>query len=163
MSSFPLLKVSFILNLIAVLFVISCIILILIILIQKGKGGGLSSAFGGGMAGGLLGSKTGDFLTWVTIVLVGIVLLFAVFLAKYYKPSPEEAPGITTTMQTQPETTPSEELVSPNAPGQSNNKDNSMTTQPAVPVNENPVTPVENTNNTNVNTNQSGEVNKPDN
>ena len=48
---------------------------------------GLSGAFGGGMAGGLLGSKTGDFLTWVTIVMVGVFLTLAVVLAKWYKPS----------------------------------------------------------------------------
>ena len=62
--------------------------LVLIILIQKGRGGGLSAAFGGGMASGILGSKTGDFLTWVTIVLVSIFLLFAVVLAKFYVPAP---------------------------------------------------------------------------
>jgi preprotein translocase subunit SecG len=87
MSIFPILAVSFILNIVAVLFVICCVALILIILIQKGRGGGLSAAFGGGMAGGILGSKTGDFLTWVTIVLVGVFLTFAVVLAKFYKPA----------------------------------------------------------------------------
>lgn len=70
----------------AVLFVIVAVVLILVILIQKGRGGGLSAAFGGGMAGGLLGSKTGDFLTWVTIVLVAVFLLLAVVLAKFYRP-----------------------------------------------------------------------------
>ena len=87
MSVFPMLAVSFILNVVAVLFVICCVALILIILIQKGRGGGLSAAFGGGMAGGILGSKTGDFLTWVTIVLVGVFLTLAVVMAKFYKPA----------------------------------------------------------------------------
>jgi hypothetical protein len=40
------------------------------------------------MAGGILGSKTGDFLTWVTIVLAGVFLLLAVVMAKFYKPPP---------------------------------------------------------------------------
>ncbi|MHC4116678.1 MAG: preprotein translocase subunit SecG [Planctomycetota bacterium] len=85
---------SFIMKWVAVpLFVICCLALILIILVQKGRGGGLSSAFGGGGGGGLLGSKTGDFLTWVTIVLVGVFLGLAVLLAKYYKPAPASAPG----------------------------------------------------------------------
>ncbi|MGD8500406.1 MAG: preprotein translocase subunit SecG [Phycisphaerales bacterium] len=88
MSAFPILAVSFIMNVVAVLFVICCVALILIILIQKGRGGGLSAAFGGGMAGGILGSKTGDFLTWVTIVLVGVFLTLAVVLAKFYKDVP---------------------------------------------------------------------------
>jgi len=72
---------------VAVLFVICAIALILIILIQKGKGGGLGAALGGGAASGILGSKTGDFLTWVTIVLVGLFLTLAVAMAKFYKPT----------------------------------------------------------------------------
>jgi preprotein translocase subunit SecG len=88
MTIFPVLAVSFIMSVVAVLFVLCCVLLILIILIQKGKGGGLSSAFGGGMASGILGSKTGDFLTWVTIVLTGVFLTLAVVMAKFYKPAP---------------------------------------------------------------------------
>jgi len=88
MTVFPILAVSFIMNVVAVLFVICCVSLILIILIQKGRGGGLSGAFGGAMASGILGSKTGDFLTWVTIVLVGVFLTLAVVMAKFYKPAP---------------------------------------------------------------------------
>ena len=80
---------SFIMKWVAApLFVLCCLALVLIILIQKGRGGGLSAAFGGGGGGGVLGSKTGDFLTWVTIVLVGFFLGLAILLAKYYKPPP---------------------------------------------------------------------------
>ena len=98
MVSIPFLAVGFFMNLVAVLFVFSCIALILIILIQKGRGGGLSSAFGGGGAGGVLGSKTGDFLTWVTIGLVGVYLLFAIVMGKFYRPSGDEF-GASTTQQ----------------------------------------------------------------
>lgn len=87
MTFFPFLAVSFIMNIVAVLFFISAAALILVILIQKGRGGGLSAAFGGGAASGILGSKTGDFLTWVTIVLVSIFLVLAVVMARFYKPS----------------------------------------------------------------------------
>ena len=87
MIAFPVLAVSFIMKMVAGLFLVCSAALILIILIQKGRGGGLSSAFGGGMAGGILGSKTGDFLTWVTIVLVGVFLTLAVVMAKFYKPA----------------------------------------------------------------------------
>ena len=86
MTVFPLLAVGFFLKVAAILFIVCCVALILIILIQKGRGGGLSAAFGGGMAGGILGSKTGDFLTWVTIVLVGVFLTLAVVMGKFYKP-----------------------------------------------------------------------------
>ena len=86
----PCLAVGIFMKLVAFLFALTCIALILIILVQKGKGGGLSSAFGGGMAGGVLGSKTGDFLTWVTISLVAVFLLLAVIMAKFYRPSIED-------------------------------------------------------------------------
>jgi preprotein translocase subunit SecG len=102
MTVFPILAVSFIMNVVAVLFVISCVSLVLIILIQKGRGGGLSGAFGGAMASGILGSKTGDFLTWVTIVLVGVFLLLAVVMAKFYKPSAASDYDVSPPTQQQP-------------------------------------------------------------
>ena len=86
MTVLPLLAVGIIMKFVAVLFVLVSLTLILVILIQKGRGGGLSGAFGGGMASGLLGSKTGDFLTWVTIVLVAVFLTLAVLMAKFYRP-----------------------------------------------------------------------------
>ncbi|MFQ6035244.1 MAG: preprotein translocase subunit SecG [Sedimentisphaerales bacterium] len=102
MAVFPLLAVGFIMKVVAVLFFLCSVVLILIILIQKGRGGGLSSAFGGGMASGILGSKTGDFLTWVTIILVGIFLSLAVVMAKYYKPTVSEFGQDQTALQQQP-------------------------------------------------------------
>ncbi|UCE99118.1 MAG: preprotein translocase subunit SecG [Planctomycetota bacterium] len=87
MIVFSILAASFIMNVIAVFFIFCAVALILIILIQKGKGGGLGAAFGGGLAGGILGTKTGDFLTWVTIGLVSVFLMLAVIMAKFYKPA----------------------------------------------------------------------------
>jgi len=101
MMVFPVLAVSFVMKVVAALFIISAVTMILVILIQKGKGGGLSSAFGGGMASGLLGSKTGDFLTWVTISLVGAFLVLAVLMAKFYKPTVSDFGDKTTTQQQQ--------------------------------------------------------------
>ncbi len=86
MTGFPFLAAGFIVKIFAVLFVICSVALVLVVLLQKGRGGGLSAAFAGGAASGILGSKTGDFLTWVTIVLVGAFLALAVVLAKFYKP-----------------------------------------------------------------------------
>ncbi|MFZ0035416.1 MAG: preprotein translocase subunit SecG, partial [Sedimentisphaerales bacterium] len=86
MTVFPVLAVSLFMNVVAVIFVICAVLLILVVLVQKGKGGGLSAAFGGGMASGILGSKTGDFLTWVTIAMVGVFLALAVFMARFYRP-----------------------------------------------------------------------------
>ncbi|ARN57439.1 preprotein translocase subunit SecG [Sedimentisphaera salicampi] len=83
----PFAKVPVIMSIIAVIWALSGLLLILIILIQKGKGGGLGSAFGGAGSTSLLGTKTGDFLTWVTIGLVSVFLIFSVVMAKYYRPT----------------------------------------------------------------------------
>jgi preprotein translocase subunit SecG len=102
MMFLPILAVSFTMKIAAVLFVLCSVSLILIILVQKGRGGGLSGAFGGGVAGGLLGSKTGDFLTWVTIVLVAIFLSLAILMAKFYRPTVTEYGETETVRQQQP-------------------------------------------------------------
>src|SRR3954466_14227835 len=59
-------------------FVLVSLFLILIVLIQKGRGGGLASAFGGGGGNTAFGSKTGDVLTWATSIVFGIFLILAV-------------------------------------------------------------------------------------
>lgn len=82
----PLAKIGFLAGLGATVWAISGILLILIILVQKGKGGGLGSAFGGA-GSSLLGTKTGDFLTWVTIGLVAVFLLLSIVMAKAYHPT----------------------------------------------------------------------------
>ena len=90
---FPMLAMSFIMNVIMYAWIAVCVILALIILIQKGKGGGLSGAFGGaGSGAGLLGTKTGDFLTWVTISLVGLFFLLAIIMG-IFMTSGDPAPG----------------------------------------------------------------------
>lgn len=116
MISLPLLKISFLMNVVAVLFVLCCLALILIILIQKGRGGGLSGAFGGGMASGILGSKTGDFLTWVTIVAAGVFLTLAVVMGKFYKPQvPTGAYDVTPPAQQEPPASPDQALPAEDA------------------------------------------------
>jgi preprotein translocase subunit SecG len=62
----------------AILLMIMCVFLILLILIQKGRGGGLASAFGGAGGNTAFGSKTGDVLTWATSIVFGIFLVLAV-------------------------------------------------------------------------------------
>jgi len=58
---------------------LSCF-LILLVLIQKGRGGGLSSAFGGVGGNTAFGAKTGDVLTWATSIVFGVFLLLAIGL-----------------------------------------------------------------------------------
>src|ERR1700709_258070 len=62
------------------LFVIISLMLILIILIQKGRGGGLASAFGGAGGHTAFGAKTGDVLTWATSIIFRVFLLLAIVL-----------------------------------------------------------------------------------
>ena len=71
---------SFFFWLFFVLFMIVCLFLILLVLIQKGRGGGLSSAFGGAGGNTAFGSKTGDVLTWATSIVFGVFMLLAVGL-----------------------------------------------------------------------------------
>jgi preprotein translocase subunit SecG len=62
------------------LFIFICLFLILLVLIQKGRGGGLSGAFGGTGGSTAFGSKTGDVLTWTTAIVFLIFLLLSVAL-----------------------------------------------------------------------------------
>ena len=72
--------ISFLFYLTIVLFILVCLFLILLILIQKGRGGGLASAFGGAGGNTAFGSKTGDVLTWATSVVFGVFVVLAVAL-----------------------------------------------------------------------------------
>ncbi|MCG3178392.1 MAG: hypothetical protein BIFFINMI_00719 [Phycisphaerae bacterium] len=82
------------------LFILICLLLMGIILLQKGRGGGLSSAFGGAMGSSPFGTKTGDVFTWITVVLAGLYLFFAIILNLVYvqegfdtKPQAAKAPA----------------------------------------------------------------------
>jgi preprotein translocase subunit SecG len=89
MTSFTLAAVPFVMKIVMAIWVLAALILVFIVLIQKGKGGGLSAAFGG-IGSSLLGTKTGDFLTWVTICIVAVWLLLSVVAVKWYKPLASE-------------------------------------------------------------------------
>ena len=82
----PVLAAGFVMSILAAIFVIGSVVLILVVLVQKGKGGGLSGAFAGGMASGILGSKTGDVLTWITISVASLFIIVALVLDKWWKP-----------------------------------------------------------------------------
>lgn len=72
------------------LFMVVCILVVVIVLLQKGRGGGLGAAFGG-VASSAFGTRVGDVMTWVTIVLVGLFLLLAVGLTVYFRPERQQA------------------------------------------------------------------------
>lgn len=75
----------------ATLFIITCILLIVVVLLQKGRGGGLSAAFGG-MGSSAFGTRVGDVLTWVTIVMVALFLILATGTTLRFKPKKHKAP-----------------------------------------------------------------------
>jgi preprotein translocase subunit SecG len=86
-------------NLMVVGFLIVCVLMILIVLIQRPQGGGLGGAFGAGGGGGgagagqtAFGTKTGDVLTWGTVTIFFIYLCVAVALNFAARPSTEGAP-----------------------------------------------------------------------
>lgn len=89
MMDFALAAVPFVMKVVVGIWTIVGVLLVLLVLIQKGRGGGLGSAFGG-IGNSLLGTKTGDFLTWVTISLVAIWLVLSVVAAKWFKPKASE-------------------------------------------------------------------------
>ncbi|MCA6073354.1 preprotein translocase subunit SecG [Fulvivirga sedimenti] len=66
------------------LVILSCVLLVLVILAQNSKGGGLSSQFGGSGASNMIGvKKTGDLLenlTWGLIVTVFVLVVSSSFL-----------------------------------------------------------------------------------
>lgn len=71
------------------LFVVTCVLLILVVLLQKGRGGGLGAAFGGA-GSSAFGTRVGDVFTWVTIVLTALFLLLAIGTTMYFRPAPEK-------------------------------------------------------------------------
>lgn len=71
---------SFLYYSLLLLFLVLSFFLILLVLIQKGRGGGLSAAFGGVGGNTAFGAKTGDVLTWATSIVFGVFLLLAIGL-----------------------------------------------------------------------------------
>ena len=68
------------------LVILACILIVLVILAQNSKGGGLSSQFGGSGASNMIGvKKTGDLLenlTWGLIVAIFVLVIASSFILK---------------------------------------------------------------------------------
>ncbi|MFH1748397.1 MAG: preprotein translocase subunit SecG [Planctomycetota bacterium] len=77
-------------NVLAFFFSIIAILLMVVILLQRGKGVGLAGAFGGTGGSSAFGAKTGDFLTWFTVIGAGIFLLSAILLNYIFVPGPPQ-------------------------------------------------------------------------
>ena len=57
--------------------------LMMLVLIQRGKGGGLSGAFGGAGGSSAFGSRTGDQFTRITLITAALWILLIMFMVKY--------------------------------------------------------------------------------
>lgn len=78
----------FVVGLLVALFVVVSVMMMLIVLIQRPQGGGLSEAFGSASGSGhtAFGARTGDALTYATIVIFVVFLLFGVGLNYIVRP-----------------------------------------------------------------------------
>ena len=61
--------------------------LIRLVLIQKGKGGGLAGAFGGAGGSSAFGSRAGDTFTRITIYVAAVWLLLIMITIKVVQPT----------------------------------------------------------------------------
>ena len=70
------------------------IFLIILILLQRGKGGGLVGAFGGMGGQSAFGAKAGDVFTRITIVTVSIWIFCCIFVLLGMKNPPDASHGL---------------------------------------------------------------------
>ena len=103
---------SFWQGLAGVSFIIICLLLLFVVLIQKGRGGGLSGAFGGAGGHSAFGAKTGDVFTWITVVLAGLFILVSTGLNYVFLQQKSELP----TTPTGVESVEPNQVQTPSAP-----------------------------------------------
>lgn len=82
MLSMTLLWGNFLISLLNIVLLIVNLLLIGLVLIQKGKGGGLSGAFGGVGGSSAFGSRAGDAFTRITIFFAAGWMLLIMILVK---------------------------------------------------------------------------------
>ena len=80
-----------------VLFVLSSLLVLLVVLAQEGKGGGLSGAFGGAGAEtfGVKAGTVNAFTSWIAVAFLGLALLYA-GLSSASKTDLESGSGVST-------------------------------------------------------------------
>ena len=82
--------IAAVLNLVLLL---TSLFLILVVLIQRGKGGGLAGAFGGAGGSSAFGSRAGDAFTRFTMWTAGFWLLLIMVLIIRIQPIESKEPG----------------------------------------------------------------------
>jgi preprotein translocase subunit SecG len=78
--------------LLGILLALSSFILIVLILIQQGRGGGLAGAFGGMGGQSAFGTKAGDLFTKITIFVAAFWILMCVATVKWATVRTESSP-----------------------------------------------------------------------
>jgi preprotein translocase subunit SecG len=73
--------------------VLICFFMICLILIQRGKGGGLAGAFGGVGGSSAFGTKSGDVFTRVTMIVATVWIMLSMILVVLYNQGGESAWG----------------------------------------------------------------------
>jgi preprotein translocase subunit SecG len=76
--------------LINTLMFISALFLILLVLVQRGRGGGLAGALGGMGGQSAFGTKAGDVFTRITIVTAAIWIILCAAAVKWHLPEKED-------------------------------------------------------------------------
>jgi preprotein translocase subunit SecG len=134
--------VSILLYTVITLTVAISLVLMLLILIQKGRGGGLSSAFGGVGGHTAFGSKTGDVLTWATAIVFFVFLLLSIVAGLTFEKvnnQMKRAPVATPMLPASNSGTPSPAVPANGAPESNAPEDNAPA--PASGSNSSPITP----------------------
>ena len=75
-----------------ILFLLCGVVLTLLVLIQRGRGGGLAGAFGGAGGSSAFGTKTADVFIKATAVLGGLFFVLAVVTALLMQAGPTSSP-----------------------------------------------------------------------
>jgi preprotein translocase subunit SecG len=73
---------GFLVNLLMVSLLVMAVFLIVLVLIQRGKGGGLAGAFGGMGGQSAFGTKAGDLFTRITIVVAAVWIILCMITVK---------------------------------------------------------------------------------
>ena len=110
---------STIFTLFMVLIMIACVLLVIIVMAQNPKGGGLSGTFGGTSSATFGVQRTNDFMekaTWTLGITIIVLILLSIILTG--KPSQVVAPTQAPIKKEAPVTTPAAPVAPINAPAQ---------------------------------------------
>ncbi len=98
-------QMSYLQGLLAFVLIATAGLLIIVILLQKGRGEGLTGAFGGAGGSSAFGAKTGDVFTWITVVMASVFVVLSVAANYVFDETPETPRPVQAT-----DTTPSTEV-----------------------------------------------------